>query len=63
MKAAPGSKWSGKIYNADNGKTYSTELTVAAPRKLEVRGCVLAVLCGSETWTKLEDVKLATTGD
>ena len=63
MKSASGSKWSGKIYNADNGKTYSSDVVVAAPRKLVVRGCVLAVLCGSETWTKLDDVKVATSSD
>ena len=63
MKSSAGNKWSGKIYNADNGKTYSSDVIVAAARKLEVRGCVLAVLCGSETWTRLEDVRVATSGD
>lgn len=63
MKSSAGNKWSGKIYNADNGKTYSSDMIVAAVRKLEVRGCVLALLCGSETWTKLEDVRLATSSD
>jgi uncharacterized protein (DUF2147 family) len=34
-------------------------VTVAGPRKLEIRGCVLAVLCGGEIWTKIGDVTLA----
>lgn len=63
MKSASANKWSGRIYNADNGKTYSADVIVAAPKKLQVRGCVLAVLCGSESWTRVEDVKLATSGD
>jgi hypothetical protein len=37
-------KWSGRIYNADNGKTYSSDVTLAGPRKLEVRGCVMGIL-------------------
>jgi uncharacterized protein (DUF2147 family) len=56
MKLVSGRKWSGRIYNADNGKTYSSDITLAGPAKLEVRGCVLAVLCGGETWTKLVGV-------
>ena len=54
-----GNKWSGKIYNADDGKTYSSELHLAGARKLEVRGCVLSFLCGGETWTKVNEVNVA----
>jgi uncharacterized protein (DUF2147 family) len=53
MKSVTERKWSGRIYNADNGKTYASDVTLAGPRKLEVRGCVMAILCGGETWTKL----------
>jgi uncharacterized protein (DUF2147 family) len=53
MKSVAERKWSGRIYNADNGKTYASDVSLAGPRKLEVRGCVLAILCGGETWTKL----------
>jgi len=59
MKSVASKKWSGTIYNADNGKSYSSEVIVAGPRKLEVRGCVMSVLCGGETWTKLGDVTVA----
>jgi uncharacterized protein (DUF2147 family) len=59
MKSVTERKWSGRIYNADNGKTYSSDVTLAGPRKLEVRGCVMAVLCGGETWTKLVGVAQA----
>jgi uncharacterized protein (DUF2147 family) len=56
MKAVTERKWSGRIYNADNGKTYASDVTLTGARKLEVRGCVMAVLCGGETWTKLVGV-------
>jgi uncharacterized protein (DUF2147 family) len=56
MKLVSDRKWTGHIYNADNGKTYSSDVTLAGPTKLAVRGCVLAVLCGGETWTKLVGV-------
>jgi uncharacterized protein (DUF2147 family) len=59
MKSVTNNKWSGTIYNADNGKSYSSEVIVAGPRKLEVRGCVMSVLCGGETWTKVGEVTLA----
>jgi uncharacterized protein (DUF2147 family) len=59
MKAVANNKWSGTIYNADNGKSYSSDVIVAGPRKLEIRGCVMAVLCGGEIWTKIGDVTLA----
>jgi uncharacterized protein (DUF2147 family) len=59
MKSVADNKWSGTIYNADNGKSYSSDVIVAGPRKLEVRGCVMSVLCGGETWTKIGEVTLA----
>ena len=59
MKPVADNKWSGTIYNADDGKTYSSQVTAAEPRKLEVRGCVMSVLCGGEIWTKIGEVTLA----
>jgi uncharacterized protein (DUF2147 family) len=59
MKSVAANKWSGTIYNADNGKSYSSDVIVAGPRKLEVRGCVMSILCGGETWTKIGEVTLA----
>lgn len=59
MKSVAGNKWSGTIYNADNGKSYSSSVAVAGPLKLEVRGCVMSILCGGETWTKVGEVTLA----
>jgi uncharacterized protein (DUF2147 family) len=61
MKSVAHNKWSGTIYNADDGKSYSSDVIVAGARKLEVRGCVMSILCGGETWTKVADVTVAGT--
>lgn len=45
------SKWSGQIYNADDGSTYASNVSVTGPGTLRVEGCVGA-LCGGETWTR-----------
>jgi uncharacterized protein (DUF2147 family) len=51
MRAAGPNKWSGQIYNSDDGKTYVSNVSVAGPDSLKVEGCVGA-LCGGETWTR-----------
>jgi uncharacterized protein (DUF2147 family) len=51
MHAAGPHKWSGQIYNADDGKTYASTVTFQEGDKLEVQGCV-GSLCGSETWSR-----------
>jgi len=45
-------KWSGRIYNADDGKTYQASFQVQSERTARVQGCVLSVLCKSHTWTR-----------
>jgi len=44
-------KWSGQIYDADDGKTYASSVSVAGPDSLRVEGCVGA-FCGGETWSR-----------
>lgn len=51
MKPAGPNKWSGQIYNADDGSTYASSITVTGAETLRVEGCVGA-LCGGETWTR-----------
>ena len=45
-------KWSGQIYNADDGSTYASNVSVTGADTLRVEGCVGA-LCGGETWTRV----------
>jgi len=45
--------WEGQVYNAKDGKTYSSSITPVDADHLEIRGCVLGFLCGGETWTRV----------
>jgi uncharacterized protein (DUF2147 family) len=51
MRSQGPRKWSGRIYNADDGKSYTSNVTLVDSTKLNVEGCVGA-LCGSETWSR-----------
>lgn len=52
MQPVAAGKWSGQIYNADDGSTYASSISVTGPDTLRVEGCVGA-LCGGETWTRV----------
>jgi uncharacterized protein (DUF2147 family) len=51
MQPSGPNKWSGQIYNADDGNSYASNVSVAGPDSLRVEGCV-AGLCGGETWSR-----------
>ncbi len=51
MRPAGPNKWSGQIYNADDGKTYASSIAVAGPSTLRVEGCV-GGFCGGEDWSR-----------
>lgn len=53
LKASGPNSWGGALYNSQNGKTYSGGITLLAPDRVRVRGCVLAILCGGEYWTRV----------
>jgi len=53
MKAAGEGKWAGQVYNAEDGKTYSGNLTFTGGTSLQLQGCALGgLVCKSQTWTK-----------
>jgi uncharacterized protein (DUF2147 family) len=52
MQPVTAGKWSGQIYNADDGSTYASSVSVTGPDTLKVEGCVGA-LCGGENWTRV----------
>jgi uncharacterized protein (DUF2147 family) len=52
MHATGPGKWSGHIYNADDGSTYVSNIAVTGADTLRVEGCV-GPLCGGETWTRV----------
>jgi uncharacterized protein (DUF2147 family) len=52
MHPAGPNQWAGQIYNADDGKTYASKISVTGPATLKVEGCVGAGLCGGEDWSR-----------
>ena len=52
MRLAGPNKWAGRIYNADDGSTYASNVSIAGPEQLRVEGCI-GPICGGETWTRV----------
>jgi uncharacterized protein (DUF2147 family) len=51
---AQGAGWyGGKIYNAEDGKTYSAEVTMSGNDTLNLRGCVFKPFCRTQVWTRV----------
>jgi uncharacterized protein (DUF2147 family) len=53
-------KWEGKIYNAENGKTYAGSLRMESANALRVEGCLVWPLCGGQTWSRVAEATPAT---
>ena len=45
-------RWSGSIYNADDGKTYAANMEMQGDDAAKVEGCVLGFLCKGQTWKR-----------
>ena len=45
--------WSGSLYNYTDGKTYSGKMRLVSPAALELSGCVMGVICRSQTWSRV----------
>lgn len=56
LKPGEDGQYSGQIYNGDNGKSYAVTIWSEEPSTLMVKGCLLAVLCETQTWTRVTDV-------
>ena len=52
MRPTGASTWSGRIYNADDGKIYASNISLTGPNTLKVEGCIGA-FCGGENWTRV----------
>ncbi len=52
MKAAGENTWKGAIYNPDDGKTYTGTVKLDGA-KMKVQGCVLKVLCKTNTFVRV----------
>jgi uncharacterized protein (DUF2147 family) len=58
MGLAPDSKepgkWSGEIYNSQNGKLYSATISLADENTLDLEGCLVWPLCQTQKWTRVK---------
>jgi uncharacterized protein (DUF2147 family) len=53
LKPDGANKWSGQIYNPEDGKTYGASVSLANANTLKVQGCIVGgVICKTNTWTK-----------
>lgn len=56
MRPAAANLWEGDIYNARDGKTYSSKMAMLPSGALEIKGCVMGgMICGGESWTRLPE--------
>ena len=46
-------KWSGHLYNDDDGKTYSGNLIELGPSSIRIEGCSLGI-CGGDNLTRIK---------
>jgi uncharacterized protein (DUF2147 family) len=53
MRPTGQNRWSGQIYNADDGNSYASNIALSGADTLRVEGCV-GMLCGGETWNRAE---------
>jgi uncharacterized protein (DUF2147 family) len=51
MKPDGANQWSGPVYNAEDGRTYSGSFIINGGSKAELKGCV-AIICKSKSWTR-----------
>jgi uncharacterized protein (DUF2147 family) len=46
-------KWTGRVYNVDDGKTYTGNLIELGPDSIRIEGCALFI-CGGENLTRVK---------
>jgi uncharacterized protein (DUF2147 family) len=46
-------RWEGEIYNSENGKLYSANVSMADENTLELEGCLVWPLCQTQKWTRV----------
>jgi uncharacterized protein (DUF2147 family) len=49
-----GNRWNGRIYNAQDGKTYTGNISLKNGNTLRVQGCVFGgMICGGQNWSRV----------
>lgn len=59
MKPNGPDKWSGQVYNAEDGKTYTANLMSQGPNAVRLEGCVFGgLICKGQTWSRVVEKKM-----
>jgi uncharacterized protein (DUF2147 family) len=53
MRPSAAGKWSGKLYNYEDGNTYDGHIIEQGPSNIRVEGCAAPNLCGGEDMTRV----------
>jgi uncharacterized protein (DUF2147 family) len=53
VKNEPG-KWTGEIYNSQNGKLYGATISLSNENTLDLEGCLVWPLCQTQQWTRVK---------
>jgi uncharacterized protein (DUF2147 family) len=48
-------KWTGEIYNSQNGKMYQATISLADENTLDLEGCLVWPLCQTQQWTRVKN--------
>lgn len=56
LKPGDEGRYEGKVYNADNGKSYDVKVWSEQPAELSVKGCLFSYLCKTQSWTRVSDI-------
>lgn len=54
MRPAGSNRWKGKIYNPDDGKTYTSRMKLQGDNVMKVEGCVAGVLCKAMKFVRIK---------
>lgn len=49
-----GDVWTGRFYNPDDGRTYAGRIFADGPNRLRLKGCVVGLLCKTQSLTRLD---------
>jgi uncharacterized protein (DUF2147 family) len=53
-----GKKWTGTVYNADDGRSYTSNINLKSKDVLRIEGCVMGgYICSGEDWTRYNGSK------
>jgi uncharacterized protein (DUF2147 family) len=59
MRPSGPNKWTGQLYNVDDGKTYKGNLIELGPDSIRIEGCALFI-CGGENLTRVKSTASST---